>query len=155
MFFSFNSEMVIDSPKIRFNETRSLKRIRFSVFGRFPKEGYSGKTKHYKAGGQGCFKQPAFVPQQNFPVPTILPAAPRLRSGPKHHSSFPGFWCWAGGTSAWPWRQAGKAYTGSATFVKRQTHDQSACESDSFLISMGISPSPPGPGNWPEPQSSS
>jgi hypothetical protein len=28
--------------------------FRFSVVGRFSKGGYSGKTKHQEAGGQGC-----------------------------------------------------------------------------------------------------
>ena len=93
------------------------------------KEGTQERCEIYNArqeGGAGV-KQPAVVPRQNSLVPTKLLADPSQRSGPKRRSSFPGFWCWAGGTSAWPWRQADKAYTGSAESVKHQTHDQSAC----------------------------
>jgi len=46
--------------------------------------------------------QPAVVPQQSFLVPTKPPVAPSLQSVTKRRSSFPGFWCWADGTSAWP-----------------------------------------------------
>src|SRR5580692_11017889 len=136
MFFSLSSAMVM----IHLNPVTQT--YRFSVVGRFSKEGIQGRQKHHEAGGQGCLKQPAVVPQQNSPALKELPAAPRLRSGPTHHSSFPGFWCWADGTSAWPWRRAGKAYNDCVTSVKRQTHDRSACWYYSFLISMGISLSP-------------
>src|SRR5450755_2676280 len=84
------------------------------------------KDANYQAGRRGWVKQPAVVPQQNSLVPTKFLAAPRLRYGPTRRSLFPGFWCWADGTSAWPWRQADTAYTGSAGSVKHQTHDQSA-----------------------------
>src|ERR1700677_2261386 len=133
MFFSFSSAMVM----IHLHPVTQT--YPFGVFGRFSKGGYSGKTKQHQAGGQGCSRQPAFVPRQNSPAPTELPAAPCLRSGRAHHSLFPGFWCWAGGTSAWPWRRAGKAYNDSAMFVKRQTHDQIACVSFPFLLSIGHS----------------
>jgi len=56
--------------------------------GDFSKEGIQGRQKHLEAGGQGCFMQPAVVPQQNFPAPTEHPAAPRLRSGPTPRSLF-------------------------------------------------------------------
>src|SRR5207302_5169934 len=95
----------------------------------FSKEGIQGRQNTTGQEGGAGVKQPAVVPQQNFLVPTELPAAPRLRSGRKRRSLFPGFWYLAGGTSAWPWRQADKAYTGSEVSVKHQTHDQSACAS--------------------------
>src|ERR1700691_3735134 len=121
MFFSFSSAMVMIhlNPCTRASSVVST--------GDFLKEGTQERRKWYKAGRRGWVKQPAVVPQQNSLVPTIHLAVPRQRSGPKQHSSFPGFWCWAGGTSAWPWRQADKAYNDSAESVKHQTHDQSAC----------------------------
>ena len=121
MFFSFNSAMVM----IHLNPcTRA---IFGSVNGRFSKGGDSGKTQVLRGRKAGLVKQPAVAPQQNSLVPTKLPAAVSLRSDPTRRSSFPGFWCWAGGTSAWPWRQADTAYNGSAESVKHQTHDQIAC----------------------------
>jgi hypothetical protein len=84
--------------------------------------------------GEAEVRQPAVVPRQRSLVPTKLLAAPSQRSDPARHSSFPGFWCWADGTSAWPWRQADRAYTGSAEFVKHQTHDQSACALSLLLV---------------------
>jgi hypothetical protein len=130
MFFSFSSAMVM----IHLNPLTQT--CRFSVFGRFSKEGIQGRK--YKAGKQGCFTQPAVVPQQNFPVPTIRLAAPRLQFGLTHHSLFPGFWCSADGTCAWPSRQAGTAYNDSVMSVKRQIHDQSACVSFPSLIRIKI-----------------
>src|SRR5579871_5337892 len=82
---------------------------------------------YHQAGRRGWVKQPAVVPQQSSLVPTKLLAAESQRCGPVRRSWFPEFWCWAGGTSAWPSRQADRAYTGCAEFVKHQTHDQSAC----------------------------
>src|SRR5579863_10440291 len=148
MFFSFSSAMVMICPR---NDSTTPGHFNVSVSafsGDFLRKDIQGRQNNYQAGGRGCFRQPAVVPQQNSPAPTILPAAPRPRSGPTHHSSFLGFWCSAGGTSAWPWRQADRAYTGSATFVKRQTHDQSACDfTPSFIIMYWAFRFRPLPGN--------
>src|SRR5579862_4465277 len=132
MFFSFSSAMVMIhlNPRTR---TYSLVSA-----GDFLKGGDAGKTQIPPGRKAGLVKQPAVVPQQNSLVPTKLLAAPSQRSGPIHRSWFPGFWCWAGGTSAWPWRQADKAYTGSVKSVKHQTHDQSACASVSLLYDCGL-----------------
>src|ERR1700731_2330292 len=132
MFFSFNSAMVM----IHLNPC--TKNYSLVSAGDFQRRVFrEDKTQQFKRRGDwAAFKQPAFVPRQNFPAPTEFPAAPRLRSGPTHRSSFPGFWCWAGGISAWPWRRAGITYNDSVRFVKRQTHDQSAWSFCSFLIYM-------------------
>src|SRR5579859_1334280 len=121
MFFSFSSAMVM----IHLNPcTRA-----YSVVsaGDFFEEGTQERLILRQAGRRGWVKQPAVVPRQRSLVPTKLLAAPSQRSGPARRSSFPGFWCWADGTSAWPWRQADTAYNDSEESVKRQTHDQSAC----------------------------
>src|ERR1700734_3540901 len=141
MFFSFNSAMVMIHLN-PFTETLVVS----ALSGDFQRRVFRERQKLHQAGGQGCFRQPVVVPQQNSPAPTELPVAPCLRFGPKHRSWFPGFWCWADGTSAWPWRRAGKAYNGSAMFVKRQTHDQSAYVNYSFLIYVRASRFRPCPG---------
>src|SRR5439155_7576494 len=79
-------------------------------------------------------KQPAVVPRNNVPVRPKLSAAPSLQSDPEPRSSFHGFWYWACETYGYPWKQAGKAYNGSAKYVKHQKHDQNA--------SFRLSPSP-------------
>src|SRR5580692_10115747 len=151
MFFSFNSAMVMICPRKTTQLNPCTKIDSLVASGDFQKEGIRGRQQT-PGRRTGLLKQPVVVPQQNSPAPTERPAAPRPRSGLAHHSSFPGFWCWAGGTSAWPWRRAGITYNDSATSVKRQTHDQSACLSYSFLISMGISLSPLSPSSQPEPK---
>src|SRR5271167_3270138 len=75
---------------------------------------------NHGAGGGAGFTQPAVVPRRSFPVPTEPSAVPSLQSYPEPHSWFPGFWCWACETYGSPWTQAGKAYNGSAKYVKRQ-----------------------------------
>src|SRR5579863_6343909 len=120
MFFSFSSAMVM----IHLNPC--TKNCSIVSTGDFRKEGTQEKRRQHQAGRRSWVKQPAVVPQQNSLVPTKLLAAPRLRYDPTRRSLFPGFWCWADGISAWPWRQADIAYTDSAESVKHQTHDQSA-----------------------------
>src|SRR5271165_1015722 len=135
MFFSFSSAMVM----IHLNPcTRHYSLV---ATGDFQKEGDAGKTQIPPGRKAGLVKQPAVVPQQNSLVPTILLAAVSLRCGPARRSSFPGFGCSAGGISAWPWRQADRAYTGSAEFVKHQTRDQSACALFLLLYDCGLPPS--------------
>src|SRR5579859_1849184 len=121
LFFQFSNGHSI-SPG-----TRALERIRWCQRVIFKREGDSGKTHVLPGRKAGLVKQPAVVPQQSSLVPTKFLAAPSLRSGPIRRSWFPGFGCWAGGTYAWPWRQADTAYTDCVESVKHQTHDQSAC----------------------------
>src|SRR5262249_40576962 len=120
MFFSFNSAMVM----VHLNPcTRT-----YSVVstGDFQREGL--REMQIPPGRKaGLVKHLAVVPQQSSLVPTKLLAAGSLRCGPARRSLFPGFGCLADGISAWPWRQADRAYIDYAEFVKHQTHDQSAC----------------------------
>src|ERR1700757_3967388 len=122
MFFSFSSAMVM----IHLNPCTSA----YSVVstGDFQRRGLRKDTHNAGEERRAGLNRPAVVPRLHSLVPTIPPAAPSLRSGPIRRSWFPGYECWAGGTSAWPWRKADTEYNGCVKSVKRQTHDQSACD---------------------------
>src|SRR3954453_9550307 len=108
MFFSFSSAMVM----IHLNPCTSA----YSVVstGDFQRRGLRKDAHNARQEGGAGVRQPAVVPRQRSLVPTKLPAAPSQRSDPARRSLFPGFWYWAGGISACPWRQADKAYNDSA-----------------------------------------
>src|SRR6202451_1117222 len=136
MFFSFNSAMVMYHLNPRSPKLVRLSAV-VSVRGRFSKRRVTQGRQH-QAGRRGCFMQPAVVPQQSSLVPTKLLVAPSLQSVTKRRSSFPGFWYWADGTFAWPWRQADKAYTGFVASVKHQINDQSDCGYFSFFRNVAV-----------------
>src|SRR6266849_5372300 len=71
-------------------------------------------------------KQLAVVLRQSSLVHSGCRDVPHRRSCQTPGSWFPGCGCSAYGTSASPWRRAGRAYTGSAKYVERQIHDQIA-----------------------------
>src|ERR1700675_1308650 len=72
------------------------------------------------------FKQLAVVLRQSSRVRLGCHDVPHRRSCQIPDSWFPECGCSAYGTCALPSRQAGRAYTGSAKYVARQIHDQSA-----------------------------
>src|SRR6266496_428774 len=140
MFFSFSSAMVM----IHLNPCTSTYSLVSA--GDFLRRGLRKDVTQRRGGKAGLVKQPAVEPRQRSLVPTVLPAAPSQRSDPERRSLFPGFWYWAGGTSAWPWRQADTAYNDSAESVKHQTHDQSACVHSPYfmIVALRLRPSPRG-----------
>src|ERR1700674_2080018 len=81
-------------------------------------------------------KQLAVVLRQSSRVRLGCHDVPHRRSCQIHRSWFPECGCSAYETCALPWRPVGKAYTGSAMYVERQIHDQSAFSF--FLLQLGI-----------------
>ena len=101
---------------------------------------FKGNLVDSRQEGGAVVKQPAAVPQQNVLAPIKRFGAQSLQSGPTLRSWFPGFGYSAYETSGWPSRQAGRAYNGSAKYVKHRKHDQSACYVILLISKVGHRP---------------
>src|SRR5580658_10058355 len=113
MFFSFSSAIVIFTHVDCFFFGRDI----LSGWLSLPPCGHTAEL----------LKRLAVVLRQSSRVRSGCHDVPHRRSCQIHRSWFPECGCSAYEICALPSKQAGKAYTGSAKYVERQIHDQSAC----------------------------